>query len=43
MENVARRYQSQFVALDTLMAQMTTTSSYLAQQINMLSMQAQAG
>ncbi len=42
MENVARRYQSQFVALDTLMAQMTTTSSYLAQQINMLSMQAQA-
>lgn len=42
MENVARRYQSQFVALDTLMAQMTTTSNYLAQQINMLSMQAQA-
>lgn len=42
MENVARRYQSQFVALDALMAQMSTTSSYLAQQINMLSMQAQA-
>lgn len=42
MENVARRYQSQFVALDSLMAQMSTTSNYLAQQINMLSMQAQA-
>lgn len=42
MQNVARRYQSQFVALDSLMAQMSTTSSYLAQQINTLSMQAQA-
>lgn len=42
MENVARRYQNQFVALDTLMAQMSTTSNYLAQQLSMLSMQSQA-
>lgn len=42
MENVARRYQNQFVALDTLMAQMSTTSNYLAQQLSTLSMQAQA-
>ncbi|MGY0633009.1 flagellar filament capping protein FliD [Luteimonas sp. A478] len=42
MENVARRYQTQFVALDSLMAQMTTTSSYLSQQLSMLSLQAQA-
>ncbi len=33
MENVARRYQAQFVALDALMAQMNTTSNYLAQQL----------
>lgn len=42
MENVARRYQAQFVALDSLMAQMSTTSNFLAQQLNMLTMQAQA-
>ena len=41
MESVARRYQSQFVALDSLMAQMSTTSSYLGQQLSMLSAQAQ--
>lgn len=41
MESVARRYQAQFVALDSLMAQMSTTSNYLGQQLSMLSAQAQ--
>lgn len=42
MENVARRYQTQFVALDGLIAQLNTTSSYLAQQLSALNAQAQA-
>ncbi|KLJ02738.1 flagellar filament capping protein FliD [Luteimonas sp. FCS-9] len=39
MEGVAKRYQAQFVALDTLMAQMSTTNSYLSQQLAALSAQ----
>ncbi|NZA27907.1 flagellar filament capping protein FliD [Luteimonas sp. SJ-92] len=39
MEATAKRYQAQFVALDTLMAQMSTTSNYLAQQLTALSAQ----
>lgn len=42
MAAVARRYQAQFVALDSLMAQMSTTSNYLDQQLSMLSAQAKA-
>lgn len=39
MDAAAKRYQTQFVALDSLMAQMTTTSSALAQQLANLSAQ----
>lgn len=39
MEAAAKRYQAQFVALDSLMAQMTTTSTALAQQLANLSAQ----
>ena len=33
MEQVENRYRSQFTALDTLVAQMNSTSSYLTQQL----------
>ncbi|WP_407351604.1 flagellar filament capping protein FliD [Luteimonas sp. R10] len=39
MEATAKRYQAQFVALDSLMAQLSTTSNYLAQQLAALSAQ----
>lgn len=39
MEAAAKRYKTQFVALDSLMAQMTSTSSALAQQLSTLSAQ----
>ncbi|MEN4903397.1 flagellar filament capping protein FliD [Luteimonas sp. TWI1437] len=39
MKGVAERYKAQFVALDKLMAQMSTTNSYLAQQLAALSAQ----
>ncbi|MDH5822755.1 flagellar filament capping protein FliD [Luteimonas sp. RD2P54] len=39
MEATAKRYQAQFVALDSLMAQMSTTSNYLSQQLAALSAQ----
>ncbi|WP_101927728.1 MULTISPECIES: flagellar filament capping protein FliD [Luteimonas] len=39
MEAAAKRYQTQFVALDSLMAQMTSTSSALSQQLATLSAQ----
>ncbi|UNK43971.1 flagellar filament capping protein FliD [Luteimonas sp. S4-F44] len=39
MEGVAERYKAQFVALDKLMAQMSTTNTYLAQQLTALSAQ----
>jgi len=39
MDAAAKRYRTQFVALDSLMAQMTTTSSALAQQLANLSTQ----
>lgn len=39
MENVAKRYQAQFVALDSLMAQMSSTSNYLSQQLAALAAQ----
>jgi len=39
MEAAAKRYRTQFVALDSLMAQMTSTSSALAQQLANLSTQ----
>ncbi|RPD88656.1 flagellar filament capping protein FliD [Luteimonas sp. 100069] len=41
MDAAAKRYRTQFVALDSLMAQMTTTSSALAQQLTNLSAQTQ--
>lgn len=41
MDAAAKRYRTQFVALDALMAQMTTTSSALAQQLTNLSAQNQ--
>ncbi|MDR6990869.1 flagellar filament capping protein FliD [Luteimonas sp. 3794] len=41
MEAAAKRYRTQFVALDSLMSQMTTTSSALAQQLTNLSAQNQ--
>jgi len=37
MEAIEQRYLNQFGALDTLMASMTTTSDYLASQLDMLS------
>jgi flagellar hook-associated protein 2 len=37
LENVQAAYQAKFSALDTLMASMTTTSSYLTQQIAAMS------
>jgi len=39
MDAVAARYRTQFVALDSLMAQMTSTSSQLAQQLAALQAQ----
>ena len=39
MDAAAKRYRTQFVALDSLMAQMTSTSSALAQQLSALSAQ----
>lgn len=42
MSAAAARYKAQFVALDTLMGQMTTTSNYLAQQISALAAQTQS-
>jgi flagellar hook-associated protein 2 len=36
LEGVERRYRNQFTALDTLMAQMTTTSDYLGRQLDAL-------
>lgn len=39
MESVAARYRAQFVALDSLMGQMTSTSNYLAQQLSALAAQ----
>ncbi len=33
MDAVGNRYKAQFVAMDAMVAQMTSTSSYLAQQI----------
>lgn len=39
MDAAAKRYQAQFVALDSLMAQMTSTSTALAQQLANLSAQ----
>jgi len=39
MDAAAKRYRTQFVALDSLMAQMTSTSSALAQQLSTLSAQ----
>lgn len=39
MESVAARYKAQFVALDGLMGQMTTTSNYLAQQLTAIAAQ----
>jgi len=39
MEAVAKRYQAQFVALDSLMAQMSSTSNYLSQQLAALATQ----
>lgn len=39
MDAAAKRYRTQFVALDSLMAQMTNTSSALAQQLSTLSAQ----
>lgn len=36
MAQVEQRYRAQFVALDALMAQMQSTSSYLAQQLELL-------
>ncbi len=39
MDAVAKRYRTQFVALDSLMAQMTSTSSQLAQQLSALQAQ----
>lgn len=41
MDAAAKRYRTQFVALDSLMSQMTTTSSALAQQLTNLSAQNQ--
>ena len=41
MDAAAKRYRTQFFALDSLMAQMTTTSSALAQQLTNLSAQTQ--
>ncbi len=37
LEAIEKRYRSQFAALDTLMARMTTTSDYLTQQLDNLS------
>ncbi len=42
IEDTMARYQAQFVALDSLLAQMSSTSSYLAQQLDMLTAQAKA-
>ncbi|WP_024890302.1 flagellar filament capping protein FliD [Luteimonas huabeiensis] len=39
MQSVAERYRAQFVALDSLMARMTTTSNYLSQQLAALAAQ----
>lgn len=39
MDGVAKRYRAQFVALDSLMAQMTTTSTHLTQQLAALQAQ----
>lgn len=36
MANIERRYRAQFTALDTLLGQMQTTSSYLSQQLENL-------
>jgi len=36
LETVEKRYRDQFAALDTLMAQMTTTSDYLGRQLDAL-------
>lgn len=36
LEAIEKRYRNQFTALDTLMARMTTTSDYLAQQLDSL-------
>ena len=33
MEQIESRYRKQFTALDSLLAQLQTTSSYLAQQL----------
>lgn len=42
MEAVGNRYKTQFVALDSLIAQMSTTSDYLAQQLAALKAQTRA-
>ncbi len=42
IEDAMARYQAQFIALDALVAQMNSTSSYLAQQLDMLTAQAKA-
>ena len=36
MESVEARYQAQFSALDTLLAQLQSTSQYLEQQLSTL-------
>ena len=33
MEQVEKRYRAQFIALDTMVSKMQSTSSYLAQQL----------
>ena len=39
MEAVGSRYKAQFVAMDALVGQMSSTSNYLAQQLASLSNQ----
>ena len=39
MEAVGNRYKAQFVALDSMISQMNTTSSYLSQQLAALAAQ----
>ena len=39
MEAVGNRYKAQFVAMDALVGQMSSTSNYLAQQLASLSNQ----